>query len=134
MATKHQMKARRLSQREVSIVGEADYVVKCAAQCDARVVTLGPLLFFSTGTGDAWVLDPEDELARCLARGGDPLPSGISETEERFSVEWTATYRIERDAVVFTEGSRAEHAVIGYPVAEIRRAIGRMNRGKSRWR
>jgi hypothetical protein len=35
-------------------------------------VTVGPLALFSTDTGDAWLLDPEDHLAARLARDGDP--------------------------------------------------------------
>ncbi len=33
----------------------------------ARVVGLGPLILFSSGTGDAWLLDWQDESALCLA-------------------------------------------------------------------
>jgi hypothetical protein len=39
------------------VLREVDYIVECAAQCDARCVTLGQLLFFSTDTGDAWMLE-----------------------------------------------------------------------------
>jgi len=65
--------------REVSfdvpaIMREVDYVVGRALQQDSRVVTFGPLVFFSTQTGDAWVLDPADRFATCLARGGSRLP------------------------------------------------------------
>lgn len=48
--------------------------------------TLGPLLFFSTETGDAWVLDPADHLALCLARDGEPLPANIIETPDTVRV------------------------------------------------
>ena len=52
------------------VLREVDYIVKRAARCDPRFVTLGQLLFFSTDTGDAWMLDPEDHLALCLATAG----------------------------------------------------------------
>jgi hypothetical protein len=35
-------------------------------------VTVGPLVLFSTETGDAWLLDPADHLAARLARDGVP--------------------------------------------------------------
>jgi hypothetical protein len=63
---------RAQSRKEVSIKGEIDHIVRRAAHYDARVVSLPPLVFFSTETGDAWVLDPEDNLGLCLARDGDP--------------------------------------------------------------
>ena len=49
------------------VLREVDYVVARAAESDARVVTLGQLVFFSTDTGDVWLLDPEDHLAPRLA-------------------------------------------------------------------
>jgi hypothetical protein len=93
--------------------------------CD--VVTLGRLHFFSTETGDAWVLDPAEGLARCLARGGDPRELGIVETHERFGVEWEAVYAIEGEAKIFRD-DRRERVILGYPVAEIRRAVAGMRR------
>ena len=60
-----------------------------------------------------------------LAKDGEPLPSGITETAESFAVEWTGTYRITGEAMVFTEAGR-ERVILGYPVTEIERAIRRM--------
>src|SRR5260370_11038447 len=40
-----------------------------AAQYDASFVTAGPLVFFSTETGDAWMLDPL-RPTRCTTRPG----------------------------------------------------------------
>jgi hypothetical protein len=47
------------------------------------LVTVGPLVLFSTQSGDAWVLDPSDQLAARLARDGDPEPIDLEETENR---------------------------------------------------
>ncbi len=51
---------------------EVDYIVAQAAASDAQVVTLGQLLVFSTQTGDAWLLDPEDHLARRKVAAASP--------------------------------------------------------------
>jgi hypothetical protein len=51
---------RVLDWKHVSIAAEVAYIIRCAQAHDGKVVTLGPLLFFSTATGDAWVLDPAD--------------------------------------------------------------------------
>ena len=122
---KRKTRTVQLRGRQDSFLGEAGYIAGCALRCDARVVTLGPQVFFSTETGDAWMLDPQDGLARCLAKDGEPLPSGITETAESFAVEWTGTYRITGEAMVFTEAGR-ERVILGYPVTEIERAIRRM--------
>lgn len=119
-----------LAASQVSILDEAEYIANCALHHDARVVTLGHLVFFSSDTGDAWMLDPEDGYARCLARDGKRLPKGITETRERFAIEWNADYHIEGDSMILTNRSGGEHAVTSYPADEICRAIRRMRRGR----
>ena len=104
---------------------EAAYVVERALRGESRVITIGPLVLFSTSTGDAWMLDPADGLARCLARDGNPLPDGITETADRFAVDWNVSYSIDRDAFTVIEGPGRVISVVGYPVAEIRRAARR---------
>lgn len=118
---------RVVRREQVNVRGEAEHIIQCAAEREGRVVTFGPLLFFSTETGDAWVLDPSDGLARCLARDGDALPLGIHETPESFGVEWEAAFEFQGDAMIFREALR-ERAVLGYPVREIKQAIRRMRR------
>jgi hypothetical protein len=98
-----------------------DYIVARAAALDARVVTLGQLVFFSTQTGDAWLLDPEDHLALPLAQDGSRLPVQMVETATRFAIEWPASYRFEGDAFIVTDGSGAR-AIFGYPMADLRAA------------
>ena len=103
------------------VLREVDYVVARAAESDARVVTLGQLVFFSTQTGDAWLLDPEDHLALRLATDGGRLPVQIVETATRFAIEWNASYTFEDDAFVVDDASGIQ-AIIGYPVADLRAA------------
>jgi hypothetical protein len=55
-----------LSREQTKILKEAEYIIAQAEQHVGRAVAIGPLIFFSTETGDAWVLDPEDKLALCL--------------------------------------------------------------------
>jgi hypothetical protein len=83
-----------LRREDVSIAREADYIVARAIAEDAGVVSLGPLVFFSTATGDAWVLDAEDNLALQLAAAGTRGPVAITETRERFAIEWAGTFEI----------------------------------------
>src|SRR5881628_704097 len=123
MRTKKRIRTSRLHAQQLSITGEAQYIADQAARRHACIVTVGPLLFFSTDTGDAWALDAEDGSARCLAKDGEPLPHGITETPERFAVDWTSHYRIDAEVMTFLERSGRARSVIGYPVFEIRRAI-----------
>ena len=112
------------------VLREVDYIVARAAQFDSRVVTLGQLIFFSTASGDAWILDPEDGLALKLAELGNRNPARIVETANRFTIEWTASYRLDGDVFV-TMAASGQRAIFGYPVHEValaQRRIGRRAR------
>lgn len=111
---------------QMNIRSEATYIVERAVEGDARIVTLGPLLVFSTETGDAWILDPADHLALCLAKDGEPLTASIVETPDTVTIEWNAHYALE-GSVFVVEDSGSRRSIIGYPIAEIRRAVRRMN-------
>jgi len=124
-AERPQPQRQVLNQQQVSITDEADYIINQAQDYVARLVTLGHSIFFSTETGDAWMLDPEDGLALCLARGGDREPFTITETPANFIIEWNARYWIDGDAFIVIERSGRIRIVFGYPTREILRAICR---------
>jgi hypothetical protein len=95
---------------------EVQYIQGRAAEYDSRIVTIGPLVLFSTQTGDAWVLDPADQLAMPVAREGEPLPVQIGETATRFTIGWTGQYRIDGDAFVYVaKDARRVRTILGYP-------------------
>jgi hypothetical protein len=98
-----------------SYVKEARRIQKCALRGDTRVVKIGPIIFFCAN-GDAWMLDPEDHLARCLMRDGEMLPHGITETREQFQVEWNADYQMDGEVFTVAERNGAIRSIIGYPV------------------
>ena len=50
------------------LADEVHYIQRLAAEHDELIVTVGQLVFFSTETGDAWLLDTLDHLAARLAR------------------------------------------------------------------
>lgn len=112
-----------------AVVGKAFGLVKAiksiqgrAAEHDGRFVTLGPLVFFSTETGDAWMLDPAEQLAARLARAGDPAPLDFRETDTNYAIGWNGTYRIEGGAFVYTDRKSGRvTAITGYPIAKIAR-------------
>ncbi len=118
----------RVSLKQPNVVlREVDYIVARAAQFDSRVVTLGQLVFFSTASGDAWMLDPEDGLALKLAEAGNRNPAKIVETANRFAIEWTASYRLDGEAFVTMDGS-GQRVILGYPVQEVAVAPRRISR------
>ena len=108
-----------LTQKQISITGEAGYIADRAREFDARVVSLGQLVFFSTQSGDAWMLDPEGKLALCLARNGQKQDYRIVETETQFAIEWNAKYRIDGELFSVMESSGRTVTISGYPTKDI---------------
>ena len=64
---------RQVPGKDFRLADEVRYIQRRAAQCDSRIVSIAPLLLFSTETGDAWMLDPADHLATPIARQGTAL-------------------------------------------------------------
>jgi hypothetical protein len=106
--------------KNLRLADEVRYIVGRAAEHDGRVVTIGQIILFSTETGDAWLLDPSDQLAARLARGGDPEPFHIKENDTTFTIDWKGCYRIEGDAFVYMDRETGRLVTIhGYPTHKL---------------
>ena len=111
---------RHIEGKNFQLADEIRYIQRRAAEHDGRFVTVGSLALFSTDTGDAWLLDPEDHLAARLARDGDPKEVYFEETDTRFAIGWKGKYRIDGDAFVFIDNDSGRVvAILGYPVRRI---------------
>ena len=109
--------------KDLRLADEVRHIQKCAARHDGRIVTLGQLIFFSTETGDAWLLDWEDGLAAPLARDGDREPIHIEETDANFTIDWKGSYRIEGAAFIYADRQRGGmRAILGYPTQKLEAA------------
>lgn len=109
--------------KDFRLADEVRYIQKCAARHDGRIVTLGQLIFFSTETGDAWLLDWQDGLAAPLARDGEAEPIHIEETDTNFTIDWKGNYRIEGAAFIFVNReTRRTRAILGYPTQKLEAA------------
>ncbi len=126
--SRRRYKKQPLRGEEISLRGEVGYIVRRAAEHDARLVTFGSLVLFSAETGDAWMLDPEDSLALCLARDGEPQPVGITATEESFAVEWDSAYQINGDLFGVIDKSGRIRTIMDYPTRAILNAIQQADR------
>lgn len=121
---------RRLIKRGVGIsaaggkswrlADEVRYIQRRAALHDGRFVSVGPLALFSTDSGDAWLLDPSERLAACLARDGDPEVVHIEETDSNFTIAWTGHYRIKGSSFIYSDlASGRVTTIVGYPTDQI---------------
>ena len=106
--------------KQFRLAQEIKSIQRRAAAYDARFVTVGPLVFFSTETGDAWMLDPSDQLAARLARDGDPEPIEFQETDTDFAIGWKGNYHIEGRVFIYADREAARIiTILGYPTAKI---------------
>ena len=111
---------RGIRGKDFRLADEIRYIQYRAAASDGRFVTVGPLALFSTDTGDAWLLDPADHLAARLARGGDPEPIHLEETDTNFAIGWKGNYSVDGDAFVFIDNDSARIVtILGYPTDSI---------------
>jgi hypothetical protein len=128
---------RELSARQAARIVKPDiqreihYITQRAQAEDARIVTVGNLVLFSTQSRDAWLLDPEDKFALCLCREGEPQPFRIIDTPDTFAIEWTAKFAIEGEAFIVHERSGRVIGINGYPTVEISAACRGGSTGNS---
>ncbi len=107
-----------MAAKDFRLAREIDYIQRHAAQHDGRLVTVGPLILFSTETDDAWLLDRDDHLAARLARDGDPESIYFEETDTNFAIGWKGSYRIEEDVFVYIDKDAGRIvAIMGYPTS-----------------
>src|SRR6266446_9715835 len=107
---------RSVDSKSLRLTDEVRYIQRRAASHDGRVVTIGQLVLFSTETGDAWLLDPADQLATRLARDGEPEPVHMEENDTTFAIGWKGRYRIEGDAFIYVDSDTGRvSTILGYP-------------------
>jgi hypothetical protein len=113
--------------KQTSIARVADDIVACGIAKQGRVIALGPLVLFSTATGDAWMLDLEDRFALCLMIEGTRGPVKIDETRENFAIEWEGTFRIDGDVMIYNDNTGVSRRILGCPTMQILalQALGR---------
>jgi len=102
---------RQIEGKDFHLAEEIRYIQRRAAEHDARFVTVGSLALFSTDTGDAWLLDPEDHLAARLARNGDPEKIHFEETDTSFAISWKGNYRMMATPSSMLTGTHGESSL-----------------------
>ena len=113
---------------------ECDAISRAELNGDIRVVLtgpeigIGPFIVFSTGIGDAWLLDPENQLAMCLVWRNQKIEPDLKEDPRTILIGWHGAYEILGD-MFRIESDQAEigiRAVGGYPLDGVRKVIDRI--------
>lgn len=88
-------------------------------------VACPPFVLFSSGIGDAWLLEPDEHLAMCLVWQGERQTIGLRDDPDQIEVEWDCMYELLGD--FFSVESK--HPVIGtralggYPLDNVRKLL-----------
>lgn len=125
---KQQIKQQPKNDRIVNAAAESTALA--AIQGEATLNCLGNFIFFSTQTGEAWMLDYRKSCALRLAENGEKSSYTILESRERFQVEWKERFRIEEDLFIASRQGR-ETVFAHYPIDALTRLI-RMLKEKER--
>ena len=83
----------------------------------------GPLVLFSTGVGDAWLIDPDDNSAACLMWQGEKRPAPFRDLADAIEIDWDGELALNGQFVNLDCPSIpaiGRRAVAGYPVQAIR--------------
>ncbi|MCI0624609.1 MAG: hypothetical protein L0387_23680 [Acidobacteria bacterium] len=117
---------RHVHGKDFRLADEVRYMQRRAAQNDSRIVSLGPVLLFSTETGDAWMLDPADQLATPIARQGEALSVHIEDRDTNCIVAWTGRYRIDGELFIYHDkDSGNTRTIFGYRTERIAQQISK---------
>jgi hypothetical protein len=123
---------RMVDGKNFRLADEVRYIQRRAAEHDSRIVSIGHVVLFSSESGDAWMLDPSEQLTVRLASDGDPEPVHIEDTETSFTVAWTGQYRIVGPAFLYTDrDSRRLTTMFGYPIRKLAQ-VGATGAGRGR--
>lgn len=84
-----------------------------------------PFVLFSTGIGDAWLLEPDEGLAMCLVWQGASQPIKVRDDPAQLEVEWDCMYELLGD--FFNVESKhpviGTRAIGGYPLEGVRKLL-----------
>ena len=100
----------------------AESTAQAAIQGEATLNCLGSFIFFSTESGEAWMLDHRKSCALRLAENNEIATYTILETKERFQIEWKERFRIEGDLFIASRQGK-ETAFHNYPIDALTRLI-----------
>jgi len=98
--TRKKKTADKADNRDKIMTFTAAKTAQAALQNKATLNCLGNFIFFSTESGEGWMLDYRKNCALKLAAHGKIEAYTILESKERFQVEWKERFRIENEKFI----------------------------------
>lgn len=112
-----------VSKEDTIITTTAENTALAATKGEPTIDCIGNFIFFSTPSGEAWMLDHRKNYALRLAENYTVLTYRIIESSDRFQVEWKERFRLEGD--LFIAIYKGEETIFReYPVEALTGLIG----------
>lgn len=117
---------------ERSLVGTIERVLNAEREGQVCMVGTGsetaraqPFLLFSTGLGDAWLLDPVGSRACCLMWHGERQSPDIRDLPDRLEIVWEGSFALRGPffEVDLDHPLIGQRAIAGYPVGTLRQQL-----------
>jgi hypothetical protein len=114
-----------------SVRNECESIIAAELRGQAKAVMTSngvacpPFVLFSTGVGDAWLLEPDEHLAMCLVWHGERQTIGLRDDPDRIEVDWDCAYELLGDffSVESQHPVIGTRAIGGYPLADVRKLL-----------
>ncbi len=108
---------------------KANLIIEAALQKEPKIDVIGNFIFFSTLSGDAWMLDHRGNRALQLVDTGKTLGYKILESKDRFAVEWKERFQI-KDDLFIAKRKEDERIIENYPTKTIQGIIDSFREGQ----
>lgn len=124
------IKADFIDPTKLSFTSEVEYIIGCALKGSSNLVRLKSCILFSTGDGDAWLLDADDYRSLCLLWHGERQPAKIIEDEKTFYVEYDGVFDINSGSFrVSSDNPKiGQRTIFGYPADDIAELVESVRR------
>jgi hypothetical protein len=111
---------------------ECEIILRAAREGIDKMIVTGPevlpvpLVLFAS-QGDAWLLDPEDNLAMCLMFRGQKMEREFRDSARQIGIAWDGPFRLDGDgfAVDTEHPAIGTRVILGYPLDDLRPHIDR---------
>lgn len=112
---------------ECNAIADAELAGEVRVVMTGPELGAGPFVLFSTGIGDAWMIDPEEDLAMCLVWRSQKIAPDIRDDPATMEIHWHGEFELLGDYFrVKTEHPEiGERAIAGYPLDGVRQLIDR---------
>lgn len=113
----------------LTLTNGIEVIQRLAAEKKSGVREIGVFIFYSTGKGDAWLLEITESDCVQVAKDGVPLEMPIDENPETIEIDWSHTFTITKKKFIITSyKSNQSTELLDAPCKEISAAIKRIKK------